>query len=566
MLPFRNVRIANQIAVRIIADAVMVGAGMLTGLTIRFLWLLDMEDIEASRALLSSFRRIYVTEVWYLLVISLIVFALSGFYTRGRAYRGRYKALIVAQAVSLSYLILGFLAFLFPHVFTIPASSLIPAWFFTLVYVMGARLWTKIWSRIVRIEDRLYPRETSGDEIKNILVIGGAGYIGSALLPKLLTRGYHVRVLDLLMFGREPIANVMNHPDLEIIQGDFRQVDRVVEAMRGMDAVIHLGALVGDPACALDEELTIEVNLMATRMIAEVAKGSDVSRFIFASTCSVYGACDEFLDERSLLKPVSLYARSKIASEKVLMRMADSLFAPVILRFGTIFGISGRTRFDLVVNLLTAKAMVDGQITVMGGEQWRPFIHVDDAALAILKAIEMPQNLVRNQIYNVGCNDLNYTIREIGDIIYRLIPTATLVSSGSDGDRRNYRVNFSKARNQLGFVPQWTVEQGILQVSEAIRTGKVKDYRDAQYSNVKYLNQVRASDTIRRQNGWAYALLNDPTYAYWRGDRRQAKRRKINVGPPPGIPERRNGSRRRLGVEGPIHKTPDQQTSLLKPA
>src|SRR5204863_6972480 len=138
---------------------------------------------------------------------------------------------------------------------------------------------------------------------------------------------------DLLLYSTEPIQEVLHHPHLEIIQDDFRHVDKVVEAVHDVHAVVHLGAIVGDPACALDEELTIEVNLMATRMIAEVAKGSGVHRFIFASTCSVYGASDEVLDERSALNPVSLYARSKIASEKVLMKMADDRFAPVILRF-----------------------------------------------------------------------------------------------------------------------------------------------------------------------------------------------------------------------------------------
>jgi nucleoside-diphosphate-sugar epimerase len=141
-----------------------------------------------------------------------------------------------------------------------------------------------------------------------VLVIGGAGYIGSALVPKLLARGHRVRVLDRLFYGLEPIREVINHPNLEIIKADFRQVDKLVECMQGVDAVIHLGAIVGDPACALDRNLTIEVNLMATRTIAEVAKGYGIGRFIFASTCSVYGAStdDQLLTEESALNPLSL--------------------------------------------------------------------------------------------------------------------------------------------------------------------------------------------------------------------------------------------------------------------
>src|SRR5262249_31323180 len=158
----------------------------------------------------------------------------------------------------------------------------------------------------------------------------------SALLPKLLDAGYHVRLLDLLLYSTEPIQEILQHPHLDIIQADFRHVDKVVEAMHDVHAVVHLGAIVGDPACDLDEELTIDVNLMATRMIAEVAKGSGVHRCIFASTCSVYGASDELLDEHSALNPVSLYARSKIASEHVLQHLASVDFSPIIFPLWTI--------------------------------------------------------------------------------------------------------------------------------------------------------------------------------------------------------------------------------------
>ena len=238
-----------------------------------------------------------------------------------------------------------------------------------------------------------------------------------ALLPKLLDRGYHVRLLDLFLFGKGPIVDVIGHPNLQIVHADFRHVDRIVQAMNGMDEVIHLGAIVGDPACSLDQELTVEVNLMAVRMIAEVAKGSGIRRFCFASTCSVYGASDEFLEERSHLHPLSLYARSKLASEKVLTQMADEQFSPVILRLGTVYGLSGRTRFDLVINLLTAKAVKEGKITVFGGGQWRPFLHVNDAALALLKAVEAPTDLIHGQVFNVGSNEQNYRLGDAAAII-----------------------------------------------------------------------------------------------------------------------------------------------------
>lgn len=318
-----------------------------------------------------------------------------------------------------------------------------------------------------------------------------------------------MNLLDLLLYGTEPIQQYINHPRLKVYQVDFRQVDAVVEATRDVDAVIHLGGIVGDPACAIDEDLTTEINLMATRMIAEVSKGSGVNRFIFASTCSVYGASEQKLDERSELNPVSLYARSKIASERVLMKMADENFAPVILRFGTVYGLSGRTRFDLVVNLLTAKAVIDSQITIFGGDQWRPFIHVDDAALAIVQVLEAPLAAVRNQIYNVGSNDQNYTIKQIGDIIHRLVPTAEIIPADAGYDPRNYWVSFDKIRKSLDFTPRWTIEQGAMQVIEAIKSNKVGDYKDAKYSNAKFYTEEGIFRLTRREDRWAYQLLNE---------------------------------------------------------
>jgi nucleoside-diphosphate-sugar epimerase len=210
-----------------------------------------------------------------------------------------------------------------------------------------------------------------------------------------------------------------------------------------------------------------------------------------------------------VLNPVSLYARSKIASERVLMKMADERFVPVLLRFGTIYGLSGRTRFDLVVNLLTAKAITEGQITVFGGDQWRPFVHVDDAALAVLKALEAPLPIVRNRIFNVGSNSQNYTIQEIGAMIHRLVQPSELINMGSDTDRRNYKVNFSEIRNTLGFEPNWTVEQGIQQVIAAFKSGKIKDYRDAKYSNVKFLGVDASASLTLNRHDWVHELLNE---------------------------------------------------------
>ncbi len=502
MIHFKELRFTTDVILRILADQVMVLGSFALAMMLHLVWAYNNSG---DPRLLGAYAQIYLANAPMLIAISFVAFVLSGFYTRGRAYQGRYKMLIVAQAVALTYLVFGFAVFMLPVVDP-PRSVLFLSGFLTMGVLLGSRAWAYFWERTET--ERRATRPVSPTDERTVLVIGGAGYIGSGLLPRLLERGYRVRLLDLLMFGKEPIANVLYHPKLEIIQADFRQVDKVVEAMRGVDTVVHLGGLVGDPACALDENLTIEINLVATRTIAEIAKGMHVRRFIFASTCSVYGASDMVLNERSSLNPVSLYARSKIASEQVLHKLQSDDFSVVILRFGTIYGLSGRTRFDLVVNLLTAKAIVDKKITVFGGDQWRPFVHVDDASLAVMLAVEAPKEAVHNETFNVGSNEGNMTLGMVGELVKKLVPDAELIDSGRDGDRRNYRVDFSKIRNMLGFEPKWTVEEGIKQVIEALRSGKVRDYKAPMYSNVKYLTEGSASDSVKQYYlGWEKGLI-----------------------------------------------------------
>ncbi len=510
--------ISFQAFVRLAADAILVNLAIVVSLAGRLLWIIGSTRPEVAldfRLILWNYLEVYRNNAWLLTLICLVVFSLSGFYTYGRFYRGRYKVLIVIQAVSLAFIIFGFFTYLaqsnllgnLSRVFNYPRGTLIVAWALSLGLLILARVWSTLWKVVLKTES-IKAVPSGVGEIKNILVIGGAGYIGSALLPRLLEKGYNVRLLDVLLYGTGPIKEWLTHPKLEIIKADFRQVEKVVQAIHGMDAVIHLGGLVGDSACALNEELTLEINLTATRMIASVAKGSGVRHFIFASTCSVYGASDQKLDERSELRPVSLYARSKIASEKVLLNMADDHFSPVILRFSTIYGLSGRPRFDLVVNLLSAKAVVENEITIFGGEQWRPFLHVDDAAQAIALVIEAPFRLVRNQIFNVGSNDQNFTIDQVGEIIHKQVPEAEIVRKDDVTDLRNYWVDFSKIDKILKFSPAWTVDQGVKQVIEAIRSGKVIDYKDAMYSNIKFLKEEGLYLLSSNESSWALDLLN----------------------------------------------------------
>ena len=501
----------SGIGVRILADALMINFALALALLVRFVFLVEFQAAAVrgrGSELFSNYVDGYLSASWLLTLVSLTVFYLSGFYTYGRVYRSRYKILLVAQAVTLAYLVTGFLEFFIRGSLSVPRAALILAWLFTAALLMTARVWSVLYRRVVISETDNVPQASA--PIRRVLVIGGGGYIGSALLPKLLKDGYQVRLLDMLLYGNEPISNVLKHPNLEVIQDDFRQVDRLVQAMRGVDAVVHLGALVGDPACSVDEELTIEINLMATRMIAEVAKGWGVRRFVFASTCSVYGAGDNMLTEQSQLNPLSLYAKSKIASERVLLSMGTRAFAPTILRFGTIYGISGRVRFDLVVNLLTAKAIKEGKITVFGGDQWRPFVHVQDAAEAVARAIRAPHEVVADQIFNVGSDEQNCRIQEVAERIQAIVPSAELVSIDNDADKRDYRVSFAKIRKELRFEPSWELDAGIKQVIHAVQTGEVVDYMDARYSNVKFLREAGGTQKLPKQSGWERRLLDQP--------------------------------------------------------
>ncbi len=502
-----------SVFVRMIADAVMLAMALLAAFVIRFLWLVQVQRISVdSSRVLDRYIGAYWQNLLIVTLISLPLFLLFGFYTRGRYYQSRYKVVVVAQAVTISYLVLAFASYAGNYVIFIPRGVWLLGWLFSLGLLTLARGWSAMWRRISTAETARADARTGtlgSSQHPRVLVIGGAGYIGSALLPILLRNGYRVRLLDLLLFGEGPVSEYLGHPLLEIVKADFREVHQVVRAMAGVDAVVHLGGIVGDPACALDEDLTLEVNLVATRMIAEIAKGHGVQRFVFASTCSVYGAGDEVLDERSALRPVSLYARTKIGSERVLRSLTDQVFQPTVLRFATVYGLSGRNRFDLVVNLLTAKAVTEGQITVYGGAQWRPFVHVEDAARSIFAVMEQPTSVVGGEVFNVGSNEQNYTIEEVAQLIGSIVPSAGIVNMGGDVDERNYRVDFAKIRGRLGFEPVWTVEAGIRQVIEKFEQGEITDYRDPRHSNVQFLREEPQTELVRRDLDWSRLLTDE---------------------------------------------------------
>jgi nucleoside-diphosphate-sugar epimerase len=353
--------------------------------------------------------------------------------------------------------------------------------------------------------------ESRGDSITPvdapILVIGGAGYIGSMLCRKLLAEGARVRVLDSLVYGDFAIRDIMNHPRFELIQGDCRHIQSVVAAMKDVKAIAHLAAIVGDPACEQDKVSALEINYSSTRMLIEIARGHKIERLVFASSCSVYGATDEIMDENSAVLPISLYGQTKVDSERVLLEAHDEHFHPVILRLATVFGNGYRPRFDLLVNLLAARATQDGVITIYNENQWRPFIHVWDVACGFAAALQAPRDVVSGQIFNLGDNTMNFTLKEVAEETRRAFPTTEVKYIVND-DRRTYRVNFTKIRKLLGYQCTISLREGIAELRRALADGSVTDYNDLRYNNQKFLANhgvLRAQDEIDHKVMAAFA-------------------------------------------------------------
>ena len=262
----------------------------------------------------------------------------------------------------------------------------------------------------------------------NILVTGGAGYIGSSLVPLLLAGGHRVRVFDSLLYGGESMLGVWLHPAFELIHGDIRDRDAVRAAVAGMDGVVHLAAIVGDPACARQPDQARAVNLDASISLVEECHRSNVSRLIFASTCSNYGRMSDpngYVDETSELRPVSLYAETKVAIERMLLQNKDS-FAPTLMRFATIFGVSPRMRFDLTVNEFTMEMITKNHLVVFGEQFWRPYVHVRDAGRAILTVLQTPTAQVAGCVFNVGDSEQNLQKQQLVEMIRPYAPQAVV--------------------------------------------------------------------------------------------------------------------------------------------
>ena len=325
---------------------------------------------------------------------------------------------------------------------------------------------------------------------------GGAGFLGSMLVAKLLSRGYGVRVLDNLLYGVEPVKPYILNQKFELFKGDVRDLNCVVRALHDVDVVVHLASIVGDQAGDLEPKTTIQINYLSTKNIAELCELYE-KRLMYSSSCSVYGDSprgvmhENIRMDRSINypKPLSLYGETKLRSERAIQELTSDY---VILRLGTLFGLSNRMRFDLALNLFIAQALKGDKITVFGGDQWRPFLHVQDAADCFISAIENDWNGIFN------CSWENLKIIDAVRILQKYLSVDFTISQDVV-DRRNYRISCEKIRS-MGFAPQKDIKYAIDEIKACFDKGDITDYKLPIYSNYKHLF---TSEEVRRK---AYVL------------------------------------------------------------
>jgi nucleoside-diphosphate-sugar epimerase len=314
---------------------------------------------------------------------------------------------------------------------------------------------------------------TDPNSQSTILVSGAGGYIGSVLTRELLAAGHRVVAFDRFFFGRETLDGADPGGKLSIVQKDIRDVEPA--DLQGVDIVCDLAALSNDPSGEIDPGLTHAINHAGRQRLSAAAKRAGVRRYILSSSCSVYGAGETLdLSEDAPTAPLTAYAESSLRAEHDAMALADAGFSPTVLRNATVFGVSPRMRFDLVINLMTLHAVERGHITVMGGgRQWRPLVHVRDVARAFRAVIDAPAERVSGQVFNVGL--CNMQIRSLAFIVRETLPIpVTVAIAPDDADRRNYSISFAKARARLGFVATTGIEDGVREIYDALKYGRVE--------------------------------------------------------------------------------------------
>ncbi len=315
-----------------------------------------------------------------------------------------------------------------------------------------------------------------------VLVIGGAGYVGSVLVRKLLESGFKVRVLDLLIFGKDGISELISQKKIEFIEGDIRNVQTLDDVTQNVTHVINLAAIVGEPLCKLTPKIAREINETSNQKLVEICKKKNISRLIFASTCSNYGSSTGLADENYPVNSLSLYSETKVNTEKYLLKNKTSNFHPCILRFATAYGISPRMRFDLLLHEFIRDAVIDKKISLFGSDYWRPLVHLEDITQACILALKKPLELISGEIYNVGDNDENYKKIEIANLIQTFFKDVEIEIITSKNDPRNYKVSFDKIKNNLGFSNSMSLIDGIQEISDAINNDGL-DPGDTDFTN-----------------------------------------------------------------------------------
>jgi len=323
--------------------------------------------------------------------------------------------------------------------------------------------------------------------IKSVLVTGGAGYVGAVLVPKLLKKGYYVKVLDWYIYG-----DVLgDHPNLKNIKGDIRDAKVLKREFPGIDTVIHLACISNDPSFELDPKLGKTVNYDATIQLVELAKLRGVKRFIYASTSSVYGVKKEReVTEKLSLEPLTDYSKFKAICEQYIKKRQSKGFTVLILRPATVCGYSPRLRLDLTVNMLTIQALVNKRITVFGGSQMRPNIHIEDMAEIYIRSLQYPASKIGGKIYNVGYE--NYTLLAIAKMIKKILGDRSIeIVMSPSNDNRSYHISSKKIEKELGFVPKHSIEQAILDLKLAYEQGKIpKALTDNKYYNIRVMQRL----------------------------------------------------------------------------
>ena len=329
-----------------------------------------------------------------------------------------------------------------------------------------------------------------------VLVTGGAGYIGTFVVQQLLDKNYEVVVLDDLLYGDKGTAAWMNHKNMTFIKGDICDRDMVLKSLEGVDKVIALAAIVGDPACAVNEEITMKVNYESVKLLIDLSIENGIERFVFASSCSVYGSSDgiSYLTEESELHPVSLYASTRIMCEEYLAERKDKL-SFVTMRLSTVFGLSSRMRFDLAVNIMTAKAISTGAVDVFGGSQWRPFVHAQDVATAFVMGMEADDSIVRGEVFNVGSTDSNYQIQDIASLIAEELPDTVINNNTALVDARNYNVIFDKIHKRLNFKCNFSARDGIREIIDYCKEVK-PNINNQEFSNYLVWKELGTKDVF----------------------------------------------------------------------